>query len=172
MHAYDYAEPGAYFVTVCAQGHEILFAGIQDGQVRPNECGRIVEQSWLDLPARFPAVELDVFVVMPNHVHGVLFILPEGAGAQQAGSQQAGAPLAAPTLGDIMRVFKSKSAIAVNRTLRRKERRVWQRSYYDRIIRDEAELIRVQQYIIDNPLRWELDRENPEAAAATEDDLW
>ena len=197
VQGYDYAQPGAYFVTVCTQGRAILLADIDDGQIRLNRCAEIVEQSWLDLPARFRAIALDVFAVMPNHVHGVIFILPVGAGLAPPAIQgpgarrdipvgaglappasrgvdvgRGGAASSAPTLGDIVRVFKSKSTLQVNRMLSRRGRRLWQRSYYDRIIRDEAELTRVQQYIIDNPLQWELDRENPEAPTTTKDELW
>ena len=176
MQGYNHPEPGAYFVTACTHGHETVLGSIHDGQMRLNACGKIVEQSWLDLPGHFSAVQLDVFVAMPNHIHAVLFILPvrgrtQPVGAGLAPPRTGGAASSAPTLGDIMRVFKSTSAVKVNRMLSRRGRPVWQRSYYGRIIRNEVELVRIQQYVMDSPLQWELDRENPEAPATTKDDF-
>ncbi len=100
------------------------------------------------MPLRFALIELDAFVVMPNHVHGIIVI-----------SQ--GAASSAPTLGLIMRAFKSISAVACNRELVRADVPFWQRNYYERIIRDADDLNRIRQYIADNPARWAEDPENP-----------
>ena len=112
---------------------------------------------------------------MPNHVHGIIFvhdIIPVGAGLAPPGgvNLDKGAASSAPTqdgvsdgptLGDILRAFKSISAVAVNRLLGRSDRPLWQRNYYEHIIRDENELARVREYIANNPAQWALDRENP-----------
>ena len=117
--------------------------------------GALVEAEWLALPQRFPAVGLDAFVVMPNHMHGVLFLHPSAV--QEARPQ-------VPCLANIVRAFKSLSARAVNRSLDRADRPMWQRNYYEHILRDDADLARIQQYIADNPIRW---ADDPEHSAQT-----
>jgi REP element-mobilizing transposase RayT len=107
-----------------------------------------VQQGWQELPARFAAVELDAFVVMPNHIHAILVFSPPDGGA------------VAP-LGAVVRGFKSLTAVRVNRLLGRSGEPLWQRDYYDRIVRDDAELDRIRTYIVNNPLQWSLDTENP-----------
>jgi putative transposase len=82
---YDYSQPGGYFVTVCTQGHEHLFGEILDGEIKLNRYGEIVKECWHDLPNHYPCVKLDEFVVMPNHVHGIIIIMATvGAGLRPA----------------------------------------------------------------------------------------
>jgi len=114
---------------------------------------------WDELPDRFSGLELDAFMVMPNHVHGVIVLV----GAGLALPNQEGAASGAPTLGDTARVFKSLSAVRVNRFLMRTGP-LWQRNYYEHIIRNENSLNKVREYIINNPAQWEFDRENPAGA--------
>ena len=144
---YDYAQPGAYFVTICTRDHASLFGAIADGMISLTVRGRIVRNTWLRLPEHYP-VELDAFVVMPNHVHGIIVIPSVGAGFKPA-----------PTLSEIVRAFKTFSA-------RRIGHPVWQRNFYEHIVRSEAALERIRQYIVDNPARWAFDRENPFAPAS------
>jgi len=175
---YDYARNGTYFVTICLQGRECLFGGIANGEMEMNEAGLMVADAWLALPERFPSILVDEFVIMPNHFHGIILItnnnddgfgLGRGAAcrAQNAcrapiiGTCGKGAASSAPTVGKIMRAFKSISAIAVNRALDRHGVPVWQRNYYERIIRDDNELQRARQYILDNPAKWDQYHENP-----------
>jgi REP element-mobilizing transposase RayT len=168
---YDYAQGGAYFVTVCVQGRELLLGAVEDGTMVPNEAGKMIENVWYELPGRCPNVRLDEFVIMPNHVHGIIWIVgaglalpgtkPRAVGAGLALPKGQGAASSAPTLGDIVRVFKSISAIAVNRLLDRTGSPLWQRNYYERIVRDEDELAGIRTYIRDNPGRWGEDAENP-----------
>ncbi len=133
-----------------------------------NDAGRMVEEVWNGLPERFTRVELYEFVVMPNHVHGIICIVGAPLAApgfesdqKGMGAASKGAASSAPTLGPIMRAFKSISAIGVNRLLRRQERPLWQRSYYERIIRNGAELNAARKYIVENPVKWADDKENP-----------
>ena len=145
---YDYSQPGAYFVTICTYNREL---SLQVEQVK--EAARSV---WNSLPARFPDVVLDEFVIMPNHIHGIIILAPT------AGTPlDTGAASSAPTLGQIVRAFKSLSAIEANRILGWSERPFWQRNYYEHIIRDEGELNITRQYIRDNPLKWEQDPDSP-----------
>ncbi len=163
LKGYDYSGAGAYFITICTHGRECLFGEVMDGAMRLNDTGRAVQAEWARLPERFQSVDLDEFVVMPNHVHGIIHVgallaapllVPPGQGAASS----------APTLGDILRAFKSISAIAVNRLLGRSGRSLWQRNYYEHIIRNEHELARAREYIANNPLQWALDRENPDSS--------
>lgn len=146
-------------MTVCAENRECLLGEIVNGEAVLCEAGRVVSEAWACLPPRFSTIALDVFVVMPNHVHGIIQIVASNPPrAQQA------APLRnAPTLGSIIRAFKSMSAISVNRLLGRSGYAVWQRNYYEHVIRNEKQLEMVRQYIVPNPLRWASDRENPQA---------
>jgi REP element-mobilizing transposase RayT len=148
---YDYAQAGMYFVTVCAAQRECVFGDVVDGQMRLNEAGQMVQQVWECLSIRFSSVALDAFVVMPNHIHGIVAIV----GAEGAASS-------APTLGKIMRAFKSISAIESNRLLSRSGQPLWQRNYYEHVIRNEGDMAHICQYILDNPSKWLEDAENPQ----------
>ena len=161
---YDYSRTGAYFVTICAWKKECSFGEVSKGTVNCSEAEKIVTDSWYKLLERFPSIELDEFVIMPNHIHGIVFMNAlVGAGLALPGMKpkQKGAASSAPTLGDIMRTFKSTSAVTVNRRLDRPGLPLWQRNYYERIIRDERELHAIREYIRYNPLKWEEDDENP-----------
>lgn len=186
LQGYDYAQAGAYFVTVCTQNRECLFGEVSNGKMRLNEAGKIVTATWQTLPQRFPSVVLDVFVTMPNHIHGILYIVPVGAqfiapgqfivsdqsiapnqenqgatdqGAMNQGVMNQGAINRAPTLGDMICVLKAVSTRQIRQA--GQGRFAWQRNYYEHIIRDEASLVRIREYIINNPLQWAMDRENP-----------
>jgi putative transposase len=159
---YDYAQPGAYFVTICTYGREL---SLQADQVK-----EAVHSVWLGLPARFPGVVLDEFVIMPNHVHGIIVLTPaaegdstpgEGAASGRGRANSGGAASSAPTLGRVIRAFKSLAAIEANRVLGSSGRPFWQRNYYEHVIRDEDELNIVRQYIRDNPHNWLDDPDNP-----------
>ncbi len=167
LSGYDYAQHGAYFVTVCTHDRQCLLGAVVDGGMELNDLGRIVRETWDALPSRFPSIELDAFVVMPNHIHGIVIIvgaglaLPRGADVGAGLALPRGAASSAPTLGDIMRAFKSLSAIACNRLLERAGVPFWQRNYYEHIARDEDEMNRIREYIVGNPANWKRDAENP-----------
>ncbi len=136
---YDYAQTGAYFVTICTRSHANLFGAVLDGEMVRNDAGETVARCWDEIPRHFPEVELDAFVVMPNHVHGVLMLADEPVRAGHA-----------RPLHVIVGSFKS----AVSRRLGS----VWQRSYWERVVRSENELDQIRDYIEDNPLRWPVDQ--------------
>jgi REP element-mobilizing transposase RayT len=165
LRGYDYSEAGAYFVTVCTQNRECLFGEIVDGKVILNDAGRMVESIWNELHQHYKGVETDEFVVMPNHFHGIIVLVGAGLALPRIDTtirQNQGAASSAPTLGDIVRTFKSKSTIYVNRLLVRTGQRLWQRNYYEHIIRTEDEMNRLREYIVNNPAQWALDEENPD----------
>jgi len=210
-----------YFITICIQNKECLLGDIKNERINVNEAGKIVNDVWHDLPARFPDIVLDEFIIMPNHIHGIVGIfadivndngnvhnsdtdigtsglaLSESDGVVNGIVTSVGVGLAlpnkpdkhnnnnkhgksvqkgnasitptlgttkivkTPTLGDIIRVVKSISAIQINRLLNRSGQPLWQRNYYEHIIRNEDELNNIRQYIINNPINWSLDEENP-----------
>jgi REP element-mobilizing transposase RayT len=169
LKGYDYSRAGAYFVTICTHDRECLFGEIMDGEMRLNDAGQAAQADWVRLPERFQSIELDEFVIMPNHLHGIILVgaglAPPDRGAPNRGACR-GAACCAPTLGHILRAFKSISAIAVNRLLGRSGRSLWQRNYYEHIVRSENELAHIREYIANNPAQWALDRENPDCVGA------
>jgi REP element-mobilizing transposase RayT len=149
---YDYSHAGACFVTICTHNRAL---SLQAEPVR-----EVVRLAWCGLPARFPIVALDEFVIMPNHVHGII-VLADAAIRGAASSAPTGMGGGAATLGDVVRAFKSISAIEANKILGQSNRPFWQRNYYEHIIRDEKELTALRQYIRDNPENWLDDPDNP-----------
>jgi REP element-mobilizing transposase RayT len=138
-----------------------------------NAAGRLVQTVWDELPARCHGAYLDAFVVMPNHIHGILFIVGAGLALPLKGAASSAPTRSRPhTLGNALRAFKSISAIGVNRALSRSGQPLWQRNYYEHVIRSEESLNRIQEYIGTNPFRWELDRENPARQGEDEFDRW
>ncbi len=150
---YDYAGAGVIFVTVCTHQRENLFAEIIAESMVRNSVGNIVNTTWQDLPKRFPGLILDAFVVMPNHIHGIL-IFPD----QPINSAP---PFPPAALRHVLRAFKSISAVASNRFLERHEWPLWQRNYYEHIVRNESVLDKARSYIDNNPKNWHRDADNP-----------
>jgi putative transposase len=171
---YDYSQEGAYFVTVCVQGRQALLGEIIHGEMRLNQAGYMVERWWTKLESNFPALETDFYVVMPNHFHGITLLAENTASALPACRQ--GAHMGAP-LQKIMQWFKT---MTTNEYIHGIKEHGWphfkgslrQRSFYDHVIRDEASLNRIREYISTNPLRWDLDRENPRLRGSDEFDRW
>jgi putative transposase len=157
---YDYSQPGAYFVTICTKNRENIFGEIVCGEMRGNEMAVVVHSCWNELPNHYPNVELDEFVVMPNHVHGIIVILdePDADGKCTVADGRRPSPTR-PTqpkkypLSEIVRAFKSFSARRINEINHTPGTPVWQRGYYDHIIRDDNSLIRIREYIAHNPQR-------------------
>ena len=178
LKGYDYTQAGAYFVTICTQHRECLWGDVIGDEMQLNDAGQMVKTNWDQLPQRFPTVELDEYVVMPNHLHGILVIVERArAGTRPAPTQgnDVGATLVvapngagtspASTLGDIVGAFKSLTTdeyiVGVHqRGWPHFDKKVWQRNYYEHIIRNDRELNAIRRYIQDNPKQWALDRDN------------
>ena len=163
---YDYSQPGAYFVTICTWNRECLFGEISNDEVVLKEYGQVVMQEWINTGKLRPNVELDTYVVMPNHFHGILIINDRGGTIQRRGVLQY-APTNAfrspsQTIGAMVRGFKSAVTKQINRSRNTPGYTIWQRNYYEHIIRNEKELNTIREYIINNPVKWDLDENNPD----------
>ncbi len=161
---YDYSWAGAYFVTTCTSGRANLFGEIVKNEMRLNVYGRMVQEVWNGLPGHYPHVVLDAFVIMPNHIHGIV-VLADDAGLNDisVGAGFKPAPTTTPPrhgLPEIVRAFKTFSARQINESRHTPGTPVWQRNYYEHIIRNKAALNRIRQYIMTNPAHRKKDREN------------
>ena len=160
LQGYDYAQPGAYFVTLCTQDRACIFGEIVGSQMRSNTMGHIVADCWQAIPSHFQTVELDAWVAMPNHFHGIVWITDVPVGAPHAAPLHASPPPRRP-LGTIVGSFKSATARRINTLRGTPGMPVWQRNYHERIVRSHASLNDIREYIHVNPARWAMDRENP-----------
>jgi putative transposase len=153
---YDYRMGGYYYVTLCTQNRQCLFGKIENCMAL-NDAGLMVHNIWLDIGNKYDGFENDLFVVMPNHLHGILIIRERGP---------ARGPAPTLSLPDVMRNFKSLTTTFYMKGVEENqfepfEKRLWQRSYYEHIIRKNESLEKIRQYIVNNPGKWEEDRENP-----------
>lgn len=163
LSGYDYTRAGAYFVTICTWGRACLFGNVIDETMQLNDVGRAVLMCWEQIPRHFPRVELDEFVVMPNHVHGILVLAVDtdrGTACRAPTMERFGKPVAR-SLPTIVRSFKSAASKRVNELVGVSGAPIWQRNYHEHIIRNEQALNAIRQYIQDNPSQWALDGENP-----------
>ncbi|MCX6122637.1 MAG: hypothetical protein NTX44_13590 [Ignavibacteriales bacterium] len=171
LKGYDYSQPGEYFVTVNTNNHECLFGTVIEEEMRLSPVGKIAKNCWEEIPKHFHNIDLDEFVIMPNHVHGIIIInendttvdskfkgrdvqLNVSTGKMVWKSPKRG------SLGTIIRSYKS----AVSKWCHDNDfdNFEWQSRYYDHIIRGEKELQNIRDYIINNPIKWFLEKENPD----------
>jgi putative transposase len=159
LRGYDYAQNGAYFVTICVAQRLCLLGDITAGVMRCSAIGAVVKSAWNDLPNHMPGLILDAWVVMPNHLHGIV-ILPNEPLTQTLGQTNPSGPKSG-SLGAVVGGFKSavsRQASASNLSL---VRPLWQRNYYERIVRNDRELDAARKYIESNPARWADDPDHP-----------
>ena len=171
---YDYTQPGAYFVTVCTYGRECLFGEVADGAMVLSESGRIVQEEWEQTHIVRPYVQLDAFVVMPNHLHGILIIMNVNTGTAAPcpyKKRDFGRPIMG-VLPTIIRSLKSITSRRINELRKTPGFPVWQRNYYEHIIRNDHALENIRDYIVMNPMRWHLDQENPARRGIDEKDTF
>jgi REP element-mobilizing transposase RayT len=165
LKGYDYTQAGLYFITICCQNRECLFGNIINGEMILNDAGNIANECWLAIPNHFPNVVLHEFVIMPNHIHGIIELKTKSVGAENfpphismGVNDSMGAnddsPLRSPskTIGSMVRGYK----IGVTKWMRQNTDvyNVWQRNYWEHIIRNENEYNRIAEYIINNPQNW------------------
>ncbi len=176
LKGYDYAQKGAYFVTICVNDRRNLFGGITDGKMELNDMGKIVKDAWRWLGNQYEYIELDEFIIMPNHMHGIICINDVGRGGSDEfiimpnhmhgiiciNDVGRGGSRTAPTmkikpLGRLIGAFKTVSTKQINIIRQMPGRQFWQRNYYEHIIRDDNDLTRIREYLINNPAQWEQD---------------
>ena len=192
LQGYDYSQPGAYFVTICTQNYSYLFGDIVEGEMVLNEAGQMVQGVWDELPMHYPGIETDAFIIMPNHVHGIIVIQPSDVGPASStvgagpcacpgdapqssdmghlrvgpphlGQPQGVAPTTRMSLADVVHRFKTLTTKRYTDAVKHNgwkpfPGRLWQRNYWEHVVRNERELYRIREYIINNPAKWESDR--------------
>jgi REP element-mobilizing transposase RayT len=201
LKCFDYTKPGAYFVTICTFERQMLLGEIAGDQMRPNEFGAIVNEEWWASEKHRPEISLDAWIVMPNHVHGIVLIKPpdaelatavtptrnlksritapnavpgdrRGTACRAHPLERFGKPVAG-SLPTMVRAYKGAVKKRVNEMRQTPGAPVWERGYYERVIRNEKELDRIREYVLANPQRWRFDRENPQRQSDEDDfDLW
>lgn len=184
LKGYDYAQAGAYFVTICTQDRACLLGDVAGEEVHLSDAGKMVQKAWQALPGRFSGMELDAFVIMPNHVHGIIVIPGRGESCirpddsrQPDSGDHKDRPYGTMvgSLGRIMQAFKSATTHEYVMGVRQRgwppfRGRLWQRNYYERVIRNDRELDKIREYITTNPLKWALDRENPQRTGRSDEE--
>jgi REP-associated tyrosine transposase len=186
LRGYDYSQSGAYFVTICTQNKKCFFGNMVNDKMVLNDAGQMVNIIWNELPINYQGVNIDEFQIMPNHVHGIIVLdngqargpaptngQPRGCDNGQPqkfdkGQPRGVAPTAGLSLPDVVHRFKSLTTARYRHGVKQKQwppfpGKLWQRNYYEHIVRDENELNDIRRYIMDNPKKWDLDRENPNA---------
>jgi REP element-mobilizing transposase RayT len=152
---YDYATPGMYFITICIRHRLPLLGRIVEGDMQLSPAGVMVQEVWEAQPAHYPGISIDAFIVMPNHVHGIVVIEEAEAGSERL------------SLADVVHRFKSLTTARYRAGVKTEgwppfPGTLWQQGYFDHVIRTDTELDQVRRYIVENVQRWALDRENPE----------
>lgn len=157
---YDYSQAGAYFVTICSWNKECILGDIANGEMRLNEYGQVVSGEWQQSSIIRKEIELDTFLVMPNHIHGIVVInacTPFNVGANGRSPLQ----MKPKSISSFVAGFKSSVTKQINQIRNTPGTPVWQRNYYEHIIRNENDLEKIRRYIVDNPLKWDMDENNP-----------
>jgi putative transposase len=215
LKAYDYSQAGAYFITICAQDRACRFGEVIENEVRLNGPGLTIQTVWDEMPAHYPGIETDSFVVMPNHIHGIIVLAAREAGDRgqprgvaptamsprrtvgtgptgmlsqttvgagpracpAPGGENAGQPSTVLTLSDAVHRFKTMTTKRYTDGVKQLgwppyRGRLWQRNYFEHVIRDAHDLERIRQYIADNPVRWSVDAENPLALSPERELTW
>lgn len=155
LKGYDYSKEGLYFITICTHERECLFGDIADEEIKLNDAGKIANECWLEIPNHFPNVILHEFIIMPNHVHGIIELKTiANVGAKNFSPLPNQTPFKSPskTIGSIVRGYK----IAVTKWFRNNTviQTAWQRNYHDHINRNQQSYETIANYIINNPAKW------------------
>lgn len=167
LEVWDYSKYGYYFVTICTKNKRIYFGDVVDENTLLNNVGEKVKEIWLEIRNQFANVELDEFVIMPNHLHGIIFISRDSIGRDSINRVSTKEPYiknnpmySELSLSKIIRWFKGRTTYEIHHTLQFSDF-TWQPRYYEHIIRNEKSLQKTREYIHFNPLQWAVDEENP-----------
>jgi putative transposase len=162
----DYSRPGCYFVTICAAFRRNVFGTVEDGKVVLSSLGEIVRSCWARIPEHFPNARTNEYVIMPNHLHGIIglgvgarYIVPSDPGERIKEAFQKPTRGTIPT---IVRTFKAAVTRNARSELKMANEMIWQSNYFERVLRDGREVAIAVRYIAENPARWMWDEENAE----------
>jgi len=155
---YDYSQNGYYFVTICEKNRKEFFGEITNDEMILNECGRIIDGQWLWLKDQYDYVKLDEYIVMPNHIHGILIIENKNVNGRDRSRPVPTKKI--KSLSELMGAFKTTSSKLIHQTGLKNF--IWQRSFYDHIIRNNQSLNNIRAYVKNNPIKWAMDRNNQE----------
>ena len=164
---FDYSQSGLYFITVCTHKRTKWFGDVNDGKMILNGYGKIADNLWHEIPNHYSGVIIDVRQIMPNHMHGIIQIVGTDT---VVGTEHCSVPTDVDAgringryglISKIMKSYKEMVVKTIHKQLGNFEFS-WQRSFYDRVIRNNDELNRIREYIVNNPAKWEFDRNNPE----------
>lgn len=164
LHGFDYSQAGQYFLTICIFQKRCILGRLDHGNVCLSRIGRLVRDRWLEIPAHFKHIELEAFVVMPNHLHGILTINERARHAVPLQGAHRPENLSAPVAGSIptvIRSFKSATSKQTKAILKQPRFVLWQRGYYERVLRSSREFLSATCYIQENPANWARDEDNP-----------
>jgi REP element-mobilizing transposase RayT len=163
---YDYARKGAYYVTVCLNDRKCIFGDVRNGEMVLNECGKMVQRVWDEIPRYYGGIDIDCFQIIPNHIHGIIMIVGAGPRAcpdneklnYHNGQPQGVAPTGL-SLSDVMHRFKTMTTKQYCEGVKTNNwpsfnKRLWQRNYYEHVIHDGVDLARICEYIVNNPAGW------------------
>ena len=157
LKGYDYTKPGAYFVTVVTRDRKSWFGDVLDGEMQLNDMGQLVTNAWESIATQYSYVKPDAYILMPNHLHGIIVTTEQDTDH----TKKSGPPR--KPLGRLIGAFKTMSTNRVNLNQSTPGWTLWQRGFYDHVIRNDRERDRVREYIVHNPKTWESDLENPYA---------
>ena len=160
LKGFDYSNSAYYFITICTDRKKIVFGNIISTKMELNEKGIIINDCWNKLPDHFTNTELDYYTIMPDHFHGIIIL--NGSVRLRSPQPSTAIKTATFSLSQIIAYFKYQSTKEINKIFGDGVNKIWQRSFYDRIIRNEHELYQIRKYIEQNPTRWELDKSLPE----------
>ncbi len=156
---YDYRQTGYYYITICSYKRRCIFGNIKDEKISLSSIGNIVKTTWEQTTKHFHFAMLNEFVVMSNHFHAIIYIEKQQPNLHL--NKQPSTKLPPQSLATIIRSFKSAATRQSRSTQQQKELNIWQKNYYEHIVRNETDLNQIQQYILNNPLKWHLDSLNP-----------
>ncbi|BAY35060.1 hypothetical protein NIES2107_69710 (plasmid) [Nostoc carneum NIES-2107] len=180
LKGYNYTQPGAYFITICTKARQCLFGNVVNGEMQLNSLGHIVFNCWQTIPEHFHHIELDAFVVMPNHLHGILIITENPVGARQClalnqhldhNTEKFGHPVRG-SISTVIGSYKSVVSKSINIIWKTQGQSIWQRNFYEHIGREEKSVDNIREYIANNPQRWDKDPENPRHNSDIQDYLF
>jgi len=154
---FDYSQPGAYYVTIVTHDRKSIFGRIINGDMELNDIGKMVKEVWMAIPDHFPNVEMGEYVIMPNHIHGIISITVEATHASPLPRISKG-PMPG-SIGAIIGSYKSAATRSFHKIQNSHENSLWQRNYYEHIIRNERDYQAIYEYILANPINWEEDEE-------------